>query len=269
MKIVIAIIAIIVVSVGAFLGCNDEKREKLLHAVSDTIRPDDNSQSTPDIVAKQQRKEIARQNRTWTPENQAKYPVEYCQAQLEKLDEHATTLEANIHRINIAASDCQRKTAECSKRIETLNAFLDMAKSKYREAEAKNAFPVDFNGYMLTKLQAQEKIVQANRQIPELQKQLLSRKNLAGLLDKKKTALVAEQARVVALRERVQSTINDLRTKKVIEGNKNIVDVLNSLSDSIDSLGVNANEPALDDIITPTKDAAVKSEFDAIMGDRK
>lgn len=262
----IAIVAIGLVSTCIFFGCSEEKRNKVLNAVSDSIRPEEGGDSTPDIVAKQQRKENARQNRTWTPENQAKYPVEYCQAQLEKLDEHATALEANIHKINMAASDCQRKLEDCGRRMEKLNAFLSMAKAKYREAETKNSFPVDFNGYMLTKTQAQEKIVQANRQIPELQKQMLSRKNLAGQLDKKKAALAAEQVRVVALRERVQNTINDLQTKKVIEGNKNIVDVLNSLSDSIDSLGTNANEPELDDIITPTAESATRSEFDDIMG---
>lgn len=262
----IAIVAIGLVSTCFFFGCSEEKRDKILNAVSDSLRPEEKGDTTPDIVAKQQRKENARQNRTWTPENQAKYPVEYCQAQLEKLDEHATTLEANIHKINMASSDCQRKIEENEKRLKTLNTFLDMAKAKYREAEAKNSFPVDFNGYMLTKTQAQEKIVQANRQIPELQKQILSRKNLAGQLEKKKASLAAEQMRVVTLRERVQNTINDLQTKKVIEGNKNLVDVLNSLSDSINSLGTNANDPALDDIITPTTESATRSEFDDIMG---
>ena len=73
-----------------------EKREKLLTALTETIRPEESGEATPDIVAKQQRKETIRQDRTWTPENQAKYPVEYCQAQLEKLDEHAVTLEAGM-----------------------------------------------------------------------------------------------------------------------------------------------------------------------------
>ena len=266
MKILAAIIVVALVFAGVFFGCSEEKREKVLNAVSDSIRPEEKGPDTPDIVAKQQRREAARQNRTWTPENQAKYPVEYCQAQLEKLDEHATTLEVGIHRINMASSDCQRKIEECGKRMEKLNAFLNMAKARYREAEEKNSFPVDFNGYMLTQIQAQEKIIQANRQIPELRKQLLSRKNLASQLDKKKAALAAEQLRVVSLRERVQNTINDLQTKKVIEGNKNIVDVLNSLNDSINSLGANANDPSLDDIMTPTTESATQAEFKDIMG---
>lgn len=267
--ILIVLIVAAFVSAGTFFGCSEEKREKLLNAISDTIRPEEKGPGTPDIVAKQQRREQARQNRTWTPENQAKYPVEYCQAQLEKLDEHATALEAGMHKINIAAGDCRRKIAEGDARLTALNAFLDMAKAKYREADAKDAFPVDFNGYMLSRQQAQEKIVQAGRQIPELKKQQLVRRNLLGQLDKKKTALAAEQTRAAELRERVQRTIGDLQTKKVIDGNQNIVAVLNSLSDSVDSLGGSANDPSLGDIITPTAEASTKAEFDAIMGEKK
>lgn len=247
-------------------GCSEEKREKLLHAVSDSIRPEESGESTPDVVAKQQRRENVRQNRTWTPENQAKYPVEYCQAQAEKLEEHAATLEAGIHKINMAFSDNRRKIIECETRLNALNAFLNMAKAKYREAEANDAFPVDFNGYLLTRHQAQEKIVQASRQIPELRQQKLARENLAGQLEKKKSVLASEQIRVAALKEKVQNTINDLQTKKVMEGNKNLVDVLNALNDSIDSLSGDTSTPSLDDVVTPAPEASLKSEFDAIMG---
>ena len=269
--IVIVIIAVVaaIVSTGIFYGCGEEKREKVVSAIRDIVHPEQEEARTPEIVAKQQKKEDIRQNRTWTPENQAKYPVEYCQAQLEKLDEYATTLEAGIHRVNVAISDCRRKIDGCGNRLKILNEFLDMAKEKYHKAEENNAFPVDFNGYKLSKFQAQEKIVQANRQIPDLQNQIMNNKNLVGTLEKKKAAILAEQSRLVALRDRVQNTINDLRTKKVIEGNQNIVDVLNSLSDSIESLGTNTNVPALDDIIAPTAESATQSEFDAIMGKGK
>ena len=264
--VIIVIVTAALVAVAVFFGCNTEKREKLLTAISETVRPEESGESTPDVVAKQQRRESIRQNRVWTPENQAKYPVEYCQAQLEKLDEYAAMLEANIHRVNMAVSDCRRKIDECTRRSEVLKTFLEMAKAKYRAAEAKNAFPVEFNGYSLSKTQAQEKIVQASRQLPEIRKQLMASRNLLGQLEKKKSAIAAEQTRLTALRERVRNTINDLRTKKVIEGNKNIVDVLNSLGDSIDSLGKSGDGPALEDIITPTAESATRAEFDAIMG---
>ena len=41
----------------------------------------DAKDKTPSIVKEQQRKERIRQDKTWTPENRAHHPIEYCQAQ--------------------------------------------------------------------------------------------------------------------------------------------------------------------------------------------
>ena len=266
MKIVsVSIIVVVLIATGLFWGCDSEKKTEILNTISDCLREEDEKEYTPDIVSKQQRKERRRQNKNWTPENQAKYPIEYCQAQLEKLDKHAAVLDTSIHKLNMSISDCQRKITNASQRIEHLKSFINMAKIKYREAEAKNAFPIDLNGYMLSKQQIQEKIVQATRQIPSLQNQLMSSKNMAGILNRKKAKLIGEQERLVALREKVQNTINDLQTKKVIDGNQDITAVLNSLNDSVDSLGINANDPKLDDIMTPSHASSIQTEFDAIM----
>ena len=93
----------------------------------------------------------------------------------------------------------------------------------------------------------------------------MSSKNMAGILNRKKAKLIGEQERLVALREKVQNTINDLQTKKVIDGNQDITAVLNSLNDSVDSLGINANDPKLDDVMTSSHASSIQTEFDAIM----
>ena len=158
MKIVsVSIIVVVLIATGLFWGCDSEKKTEILNTISDYMREEDEKEYTPDIVSKQQRKERRRQNKNWTPENQAKYPIEYCQAQLEKLDKHAAVLDTSIHKLNMSISDCQRKITNASQRIEHLKSFINMAKIKYREAEAKNAFPIDLNGYMLSKQQIQEK----------------------------------------------------------------------------------------------------------------
>ena len=56
----IAIVAIGLVSTCVFFGCSEEKRDKILNAVSDSIRPEEKGDTTPDIVAKQQRKGMSK-----------------------------------------------------------------------------------------------------------------------------------------------------------------------------------------------------------------
>ena len=83
------IIGAAAVSVAVVVGCSQDDRDEIAerggnawNAIKGETTP---GEKTPRIVKEQQRKERIRQNNTWTPENRAHHPVEYCQAQLEDL----------------------------------------------------------------------------------------------------------------------------------------------------------------------------------------
>ena len=76
-----------------------------------------------------------------------------------------------------------------------------------------------------------------------------------------------EQKRVVKIREQVQNTINDLRIKKVIEGDNSIVANLNAIEDNMGTLGVDYDDPNIESIIQPDEKTTREELFKKIMAE--
>lgn len=259
-------------------GCSREDREEAMERVGKATRALNGSdKSVPDIVREQQRKERARQNSEWTPENQAKHPIEYCRAQLEELEKFSTQLEVSSHKWAVNRSTAQRKISESETRIKALQKFLEEAKTAYREAEKTDHWPMQVNGFDLSKEKAQEKIVEASQKVDPAKQVIATQRRLLVILEKKLAQVAEEKKRIVMLRERIQTTINDLNARTVLNGEKDIEDALNVINDSIydgalnminDSMGdigVDVSDPSIDDLIAPSESISRQGLFDQIM----
>lgn len=256
-------------------GCSKESRDEMIERTtkaakelngSDKTSGDKDEVKTPDIVAEQQRKERIRQNTQWTAENQALHPVEYCQAQLEEVAKYAKRLEVHAHEIAVAQSAAKRKLSEAEGHVKSLSKFLGETKAAYREADATNKWPMTLNGYQIAKEKAQQTIVETYQRLQSSQSTAASQENILNKLDAKYHKVANEQKNVVALREKIQTTISDIRMKKLVEGEKGIGDALNGINDSMNALcGGDTSEPTLDDLLTTTPEAARKEAFEAIM----
>lgn len=261
-----------IVAVAASRGCSKEDREEAINRFSKAgkilngeARPDDAEHEVPNIVAEQQRKERIRQNRTWTAENRALHPIEYCQAQLEELGKYAARLEASAHEINTKKSEVVRTKGDNEGQLKGLEKFLGEAKAAYRKCEAENSWPAQLGGFALSREKVREKIVEAARKIPALKARVGTQQNQLAGLGKKLEAVTREQKRTVALRERIETTISDLRLKKVIDGEKGIGDSLNAIDDAMGALGVDYGNPSLEDIMAPDGKSASDADFEKIM----
>ena len=269
-------IALIVAGVFVLLmyGCSREGRDEAVNrmgkaakALNGEVRPNDQEHATPNIVAEQQRKERIRQNTKWTAENQALHPIEYCQAQLEEIDRYARQLEVSKHKLLTNQNTTRRKLAENEAQIKSISAFLDSAKKAYREAEAANQWPMPLNGFSLSKEKAQEKIVDAAQKLPRLKDQIVSQKSMLAALERKSAKVSSAQRQLVATREKVQATITDLNTKKVVDGDRGIMDALQAINDSMGSLGDNVGDPNLEDLVPPDPASSREEAFRAIMAE--
>ncbi len=192
---------------GCTKGARDTAIDRVGKAAKELngeVRPNDEEHETPNIVAEEQRKERIRQNTQWTPENQAKHPVEYCRAQLAELDANSQKLTVGAHKISVALNAASRENTDDEAKLASLEKFLGSAKQAYRAADATNSWPVQIGGFALSKEKAQQKIVEASRQIQPLKDKIGTRKNQVAMLQKKLEAINAEQARLASLRERVQ-----------------------------------------------------------------
>lgn len=252
-------------------GCSQDDRDEIversgnaLNALKGETAP---GEKTPRIVKEQQRKERIRQNNTWTPENRARNPVEYCQSLLETLRQHAIKLEARIHETSCAIAAAKRGIGDGDAMDRNLKKSVDDAKKVYKECDVANSWPATFNGYALSREKLQDKIVEMAQKLSEIRMTAISKKNQLTALEKKLKRQQDEQVKIVKYREQVQSKINDLRTEKIINGDDGIVASLNEISDHIKSLGADYDDPKVEDLIQPDEKTTREELFKKIMAE--
>lgn len=267
MRKVLMIVGVIgAIAVAYYLIAPAEKRDALLERVENLGRSSD-GEHVPKIVREQQRKERIRQNNTWTPENRALHPVEYCQAQLEDLQRYSRELEARAHEKSCAIAAVKRTLGDNDAMEKNLKKFVVDAKKAYRECESANSWPAKLGGYSLSREKTQDKIIDAAQKIAEIQLKTGSKKNQLVALQKTLAVTQNEQKRIVKIREQVQNTINDLRIKKVIEGDNSIVASLNAIEDNMGTLGVDYDDPKIESIVQPDEKTTREELFKKIMAE--
>lgn len=271
-KIIITVVVVAVCAAAIQFGCSKSDRTEMmdrLRNAGNALKGDSvaDGQGTPKIVANQQRKERIRQDTTWTKENQALHPIEYCQAQLEELNRYAAQLEVTAHEVAVGKSATMREINDAEMLAEQLSAFVADAKQKYKECETAGADKIALGGFSLTLGRAREKMVDAARRIPVLKAKVGTKKNLLVKLDKKGDLVMKEQKRLVSIRERIENTISDLKLKKVIEGEKSVTDALNAINDSMADLGVDYDDPTIEEIVQPAESANIDEEFKKLMSE--
>ena len=256
------------------VGCSQEKRNEAIDRMTNAAKslngsgqseaPTEKKHEVPLIVQEQQKKEQIRQNTEWTPENQRLHPIEYCQAQLVELVKYADKLEVSAHTIGMELNKLQRNMENNKGELAELNSFLSKAKKAYTDAEASGEWPATVNGFNLSQDRLKQKILETSHRIKELEGGDYSPQNKKAMLNAKLSQVQAEQQRIVRLREKVQTTINDLRTNQVIEGNNGLSDTISAIADSIASLGID-DDPTLMDLAKAPANETIDQEFDAIM----
>ena len=271
MKMIKWFLIIAVVGIAIVIGCSQDDRDEIverggnaLNALKGETTP---GEKTPRIVKEQQRKERIRQNNTWTPENRAHHPIEYCQAQLEDLQRYGRELEARAHEKSCAIAAVKRTLGDNETMEQNLKKFIADAKRAYKECEAANSWPAKLGGYSLSREKTQEKIIDSAQKLSEIQAKTSSKQNQLVALEKTLKVTQNEQKRIVKIREQIQNTINDLRIKKVIDGDDSIVASLNAIEDSMGVLGVDYDDPKIESIIQPDEKTTREELFKKIMAE--
>lgn len=263
----ILVIAVVIAAIAIF--STKEGRDEAMNRVDNAARALNGSEGeqTPQIVREQQRKERVRQNTTWTAENQTLHPIEYCQAQIEEIAKMSKHQDVALHRYLSAKSDLNRRISDAEAQVRSVEEFLARAKAAYRVADATNAWPMTVNGFTLTKEKAQEKIVEAANRLPTLRQNISTYKANLVKLERRIDVATAEQRTLVKVRENLENTITNIKTQKIVDGEKGITDAINSLNASIESLNPDVNDVAVEDLIVPDKVETRQAAFSAIMAE--
>lgn len=272
MKKILWIVVGIVVAVFAYNLISEDNRSEISDRVSSAgkaltgeVRSD--GERTPKVVREQQRKERRRQDTTWTPENRAAHPVEYCQAQLEELVKHGRVLEARIHEKSCALAAVKRTMGDDEAMEKSLTKFLGEAKKTFQAALASNSWPVVMGGFTLSQDRAKDKIIDAAQKLSEIKLRTGTKKNQIVQIEKSLDVARKEQQRIVKLREQIQNTISDLKLKKVIEADDGVKAALDAICDNMGTLGVDYDGPSIESIVQPDPKATRDELFEKIMAE--
>lgn len=267
-------IVVIAIGVGVGLvgltGCSRESRDDAITRVSDAARAlngDPEEPRTPDIVRKQQAAEKKRQDTEWTAENQAKHPIEYCQAQLKQVDDMAQRLETEVHKLNVLRAGQDRKAKENDATAAKMEKQLAELKTAYRHAEAAGSWPMVYNEFQLSQQKAQKFIVETNARLTAAREQTAPIKNVLARIDRRLAEIQKEQVTLVRTKEKLNVTLSALQAKDVVEGEKGISDALAAINDSIGSLSGWTDDLSFEDISAGTPEMEVSSAFDEIMAE--
>ena len=268
----VAMVLVLAIVFGLY-GCSRESQDEIADRVSTARKAlrgeirSDNEEKVPRIVAEQRRKERFRQDTKWTPENQARHPIEYCQAQLEELRGYADSLDAQRYKCAVAKNKALRGISDAEAQLVDISKFLEASKTAYREADANGKWPVTIGGFALSKEKAQKKIVEAAERRPILHGVIIRNKNMITALERKTARIAEEQRKVVRIKEKTQLTLDGLKLKDVIDGDAGIADALNAINDALGSIGMDYDDPRIEELVVPDKATAIKETFDAIMAE--
>lgn len=168
----------------------------------------------------------------------------------------------------IAAAWAMRGIAEAEGQLADISRFLEDSKVAYRKAEASGHWPVTIGGFAMSKERAQAKIVEVAERRPLLRGVIARNKNMITSLDRKARRISEEQQKVVRIKDRTQLTLDGLRLKKIIGGDSDIVNALNAINDALGSIGIDYDDPSVEELVISDKNAEIKEAFDDIMSDK-
>ena len=263
---VLATIVVAVIIVREFQEKNNYIKQNPTTSSNMTSKLEEEGQ-VPTVVSKQMEKERIRQNTNWTAENQALYSKEYCLAKLEETEKMGRSLENLAYKLALTRKTNERKQKEAEVNLQKMEVFLKTMKQLYRQAEAKNLWPVELNGCKLERQQLEKRIVEANERVLQYKANkdgcILAERKLM----RKAEHVFATQQRLVKTRAQIQSTLETLQLKVVIEGEDGILDALEAINDSMGALVVESEEESLEDLMRQPEAVEHKAAFEKIMSE--
>ncbi len=208
----------------------------------------------------------ARELTYWTPDNIAKDPVNYLNFVEKKTKDALTDLKANKISIAQSRGKLQEMQNVSNRKITNGGKALDELKPAYTQAEATNAFPVQWNGRAFNREEIRAQIVSFHRQIERENGLLTKVTNGLKQLDvqdakvREAEASAQEQlAEVSTNREllKVQALTDDLQAR--------LVSMRGALQATVATVSESSSIVTLDQLEAETAATVDDAEFQAIM----
>jgi hypothetical protein len=210
-----------------------------------------------------------RQATEWTPENIQKDPVGYLTWALDEVGKTEKTLEASVISLktkrNAAARALEKHDTEQSQYEKLLGEFKDA----YKSASSASEWPVSVRDISFEEDALKRKVVECNGQLANTTKLKDTYAKTKAIIDRKLSELEAKQTELVQLKSKLSTDLELAKVNKSVEGIDSLDAEVNAIVDTSEALASSAEEGvSLDEMISPTGDAAVDDEFAKIMGEK-
>ena len=234
--------------------------------VEDVLSGDD-AEKTPEVIKKAEKKEAARQDKTWTAENIQKEPYLYIQDQIVVCDKTKAQLEARKISISTIRNQCARRKTKAENSLKATKGFLAEAKAAYKAAAAAGTWPATLNGRRLSQAALEDVLVEAADRIKEEDAKIMAETANLTKLDKN-LSLCEDGIRAAArLRRRLESEAELVQTKKAVVGIEGISTTMNAIQDTLDAISSSPNVVTLDDVMSGAPDTARKARLAEILAE--
>lgn len=233
------------------VGC-DEVKESVYQA---TTNDDD---KVAKVVRDQQAKEAHRQNVQWTSENRVKYPLEYLQSQMDKINKAISSLRIQQGNCLQHQRNCKDRVKNTKDKIAINEKTIDQIKVAVRKAKEENSDKVVVNRATLTREVAAKRFFEAKKILAREEEFLKKYEIEFSRSTNNVKKITAQLAKAEENKQALKDAIERVKLKKeeiVIE------DVDISIDATLASLGIDdSSEPSLEDIQDFSEDVYEETE---------
>ncbi|MFW5724536.1 MAG: hypothetical protein ACOCYP_02680 [Planctomycetota bacterium] len=204
----------------------------------------------------------------WTPENIQANPVGYLSWASKQVAGTEQKLKASQLSLTTKRNQARRKLEKAEAEMSTYQAFLDEAKESYRAAKTADTWPVTVRSKQLDEADLKRLVVDANSKHQNQKEMHAAFTRTLGIIETKLSELAAKLTEVQKMKNKLETDLEVAKTNQTVAGLDDIDDRVGAIIDTSNALaGTTTDEISLDEMIIPSGQQRVDTEFEAIMGE--
>jgi len=209
--------------------------------------------------------EAARQATKWTPENIQEDPVGYLTWARSECSTSLTSMKARALSLRTKVNEASRELTARASDEKSFQSLLDEAKGLYRTANEANQWPVSLRGTSLSQEQLKKKIVETYQRIESDSTVATAYQNSINTFNAQLEKINRKTTEIEQLKRKLTTDLEVAKVNVTTKGLEGIAERVNAIMDTSLALADLSKEPSIDDLVTPSKDEKINTQFDQIM----
>lgn len=213
----------------------------------------------PRVAREAERRERARQDAEWTPENIRRYPELFLQDAIAQCDVLREKIEAQDIAFLRLKKQAERKGEEADFAIRRYSKFLEEAKKQYKIATGEGgSFPVKINGFELDEDELNDKVADALERVELAEKQKSTNEKIVRKVKIRQGVLKTKTRELRSIRRKLELQLEQVKMNKALGEIGTLTDILGTIKDMSVELAEDPTKFSLEDMTEGDSDASRK-----------